>query len=385
MGHSLEVNGINSNDYGVIISGGGTYATPRRKVTSTQVPGRNGDIQYDENAFENCIVTYPCGIAKGFESDYLPFIRKLKAQPVYSKITDTYHPQYFRYGTVIEEMVPEVGTILRSGKFDLQFDCKPQRFLTSGDTPIAYIPEVKIIPPSRVYSDFSARTQSDVLQGQLRTLGYTSQDIQSMDYLVASTSVGGGLWVSIECEQSDQFFACVMDADPLTAGSGLLTYTYYTDKQFYLNSSTWGSGTIYIIVQRLPVLKVYAGGSLVFDYDYYTEFALTNPTDYTAHPYIRAEVVDNTFYDYLFGINGCSMKMTHSNEDGNLGIHAIVVDTETMNVFSLPDDNDDRTLINCNKYCEFSNWSISLHPGVNNIYGADWCTKIELTPRWWTL
>ena len=55
MGNSLTFNGVNSADYGIILSGGGTYATPERVITSVEVPGRNGNIQYDEGNYKKVI------------------------------------------------------------------------------------------------------------------------------------------------------------------------------------------------------------------------------------------------------------------------------------------------------------------------------------------
>lgn len=384
MGHSLEVNGINSNNYGVIISGGGTYATPRRKVTSTPVPGRNGDIQYDENAFENCIVTYPCGIAKGFESDYLPFIRKLKAQPVYSKITDTYHPLYFRYGTVIEEMVPEVGTILRSGKFDLQFDCKPQRFLTSGDTPTSYTPTPKALPSTYTYSDFPAGFQNQLIT-LTRDAGYTTADIQSMEFLIGTGASTSATQVSVEVESLDPFFAVYVNQDPLNYVWSISTQIRASYlKNFPLSQGLfpWTSANVWVVIARVPEAKIYIDNTLTLDYDYFNEFSLTNPTDYTAQPLIRAEV-SSTFDDYLFGINGCYLR--YNAAAVTEGVTALTLDADTMNCYALPADNATGEIVNCNKYCELSNWSLKLKPGANDILVGNYCDKLDVTPRWWTL
>lgn len=384
MGHSLEVNGIKSNDYGVIISGGGTYATPRRKVTSTQVPGRNGDIQYDENAFENCIVTYPCGIAKGFESDYLPFIRKLKAQPVYSKITDTYHPQYFRYGTVIEEMVPEVGTILRSGKFDLQFDCKPQRFLTSGDTPTSYTPTPKTLPATYSFADFPAGFQNQLIT-LTRDAGYTTSDIQNMEFLIGTGASTSATQVSVEVESMDPFFAVYADQDPLNYVWSIMSQTGASYmKNFPLSHGliTWTGANVWVVIARVPEAKIYIDNTLALDYDYFNEFSLTNPTDYTAQPLIRAEV-SSTFDDYLFGINGCYLR--YNAAAVTEGVTALTLDADTMNCYALPADNTTGEIVNCNKYVELSNWSLKLEPGANDILVGNYCDKLNVTPRWWTL
>lgn len=386
MGNSLTFNGVNSADYGIVLSGGGTYATPERVITSVEVPGRNGDIQYDEGNYRNIVVTYPAGLAKNFTTEYLDFIRKAKSAPVYSKLTDTYHPEYYRYGTMIEEMTPEAGTALRSGKFDLTFNCKPQRYLVSGDTPQTFLPEERVLPGHYIYTDFASRTQSDVLMRYLKPLGYSSADIQSMEYLVASVTVGTGQSITIEAESSSPFFACVMSQDPQTASSsGSLTSVCYERKSFSLTNFGWGSGEVWIIIMRIPEAKITANGTPILEYDYYTEYTLANPTDFTAQPIIRAELPYNNFADYIFGLNGCSLYFDHSSDTGIFEVSAITIDTETMNCYSLPEDNESGVMINCNQYTTLSNYSMSLVPGNNDVLVGDWCSKLHITPRWWTL
>lgn len=386
MGNSLTFNGVNSADYGIILSGGGTYATPERVITSVEVPGRNGNIQYDEGNYKNIVVTYPAGLAKDFTTEYLDFIRKAKSAPVYSRLTDTYHPEYYRYGTMIEEMTPEAGTALRSGKFDLTFDCKPQRYLVSGDTPQTFEFVERLVPGSYVYADFASRTQTDVLMRYLKPLGYSAADIQAMDYLIASVTVGTGQSITIEEESSSPFFACVMDQDPTTASSsGSLTSVCYERKSFSLTNFAWGTGTVWIIIMRVPEAKVVANGSTIFDYDFFDEYTLTNPTDFTALPLIRAELSNNTFNDYIFGVNDCSLRFDHGADVGSDYIHAITLNCETMNVYSLPEDNDLGVMVNCNEYVTLSNYSIELTPGDNTVMVGTWCHGLHITPRWWTL
>ena len=109
MGNSLIFDGINSADYGVILSGGGTYATPERDVTVVSVPGRNGDVILDNGRYNNIQIVYTAGISKGFETKFLPFIGALKAVKGYAKLFDSYHPEEFRLASFRSELVPEVG------------------------------------------------------------------------------------------------------------------------------------------------------------------------------------------------------------------------------------------------------------------------------------
>ena len=58
---------VSSREYGVFISGTGTFNKPERRVKKFTVPGRNGDLTIDEGAFNNLtivlsfdILVFPC-------------------------------------------------------------------------------------------------------------------------------------------------------------------------------------------------------------------------------------------------------------------------------------------------------------------------------------
>ena len=133
MGNYFIYGNVNSADYGVWISGSGTFNKPKRRVQKFSVPGRNGDLTIDEGRFENVTVTYPAFISRGFEHRFHEFIAAMQAQTGYQRLQDTYDADHFRQALFCEEQEPEVLTLNRTGKFELEFDCMPQRFLVSGE------------------------------------------------------------------------------------------------------------------------------------------------------------------------------------------------------------------------------------------------------------
>ena len=62
----LTFNGISSADYGVYISGSGTFNAPARDESSVVVPGRNGELTIDNGRYNNISVEYPAFIYRGF-------------------------------------------------------------------------------------------------------------------------------------------------------------------------------------------------------------------------------------------------------------------------------------------------------------------------------
>ena len=58
--------GKNSRDYGIYISGSGTFNAPEMDITTVEIPGRNGDLTISNNRFRNITVEYPAFIRKQF-------------------------------------------------------------------------------------------------------------------------------------------------------------------------------------------------------------------------------------------------------------------------------------------------------------------------------
>lgn len=137
------------SSYGVYVSGVGTYGAPSRSVTEEVVPGRNGTLVIDNGRFENIQVVYPCFILSGFAANIAGLRNFLASHQGYVRIRDTYHPDEYRMGVYSSGLEIETsGHNNRHGKFSLTFNCKPQRFLASGDTPVTVSSGATITNPT---------------------------------------------------------------------------------------------------------------------------------------------------------------------------------------------------------------------------------------------
>ena len=133
---------IRSGHYGVYISGDSVYNAPARRGEKIQIPGRNGDLILDEDSFENISVTYPAAISPrtydGFDYNIQSLRDALTHIKGYKRLEDTYHPEEFRLAAYREGLEVDPFHFNKAGKFNIVFDCKPQRFLKSGEDPITY-------------------------------------------------------------------------------------------------------------------------------------------------------------------------------------------------------------------------------------------------------
>ena len=152
MNETLTFNGVNSADYYVYISGAGTYNAPERVVEMIAVPGRNGAIAMDEGRFENINIAYPAFMAGTDQADFTDRLAAFRSAILsaigYQRLEDDYHPDEFRLGVYRSGLEVDPKIYNRAGEFELVFDCKPQRFLKSGETAVTFTSSGTITNPT---------------------------------------------------------------------------------------------------------------------------------------------------------------------------------------------------------------------------------------------
>lgn len=138
MGNYLTFDGISTADYGVEISGEGVFDAPARAYEMIEIPGRNGAFSIDQGRFENITVTYPAYNYETNMTDFAESLRDLRnalaSRSGYCRLTDTFHPDEYRLGIFKSGLEVKPVKYNTASEFDLKFDCKPQRWLTSGET-----------------------------------------------------------------------------------------------------------------------------------------------------------------------------------------------------------------------------------------------------------
>lgn len=148
----LTYDGVDSSDFGVFISGEGVFDAPARRGEMISIPGRNGSLFMDEGVFENITVEYPAFIGTGYEELFRTKLGDLRSalssRGNYKRLTDTYHPDEFRLGVFREGLEVDPQHITRAGGFTMKFDCKPQRFLVSGEDPVLFVANGTITNPT---------------------------------------------------------------------------------------------------------------------------------------------------------------------------------------------------------------------------------------------
>ena len=138
---SVTFNGVElETTFNMTAIGRGTYGAAERDIEQIHVPGRNGDLLYDNGGFKNVNVVFPCSIISDFPANARELRNFLLGSPGYHKLVDSYHPDEYRMAEFRGPFEPDVHTYRNndSANFDLVFNCKPQRWLADAETNVCY-------------------------------------------------------------------------------------------------------------------------------------------------------------------------------------------------------------------------------------------------------
>ena len=195
---------VSSLDYGVVISNAAVFNAPGRVYESVSVPGRNGAVLFDEGYYENVTVSYEAALLNkhsnldGFRAWLMSFTK-------YIRLEDTYHPEEYRLAIPSGGFSVTTETANKVGRFKVSFDCKPQRFLKSGEVGTRYTEDVTLFNPTQ----YAARPIIRVYgQGQLG-VGNDTVTItgHSLDY------------IDLDCDLCDAYCGAA-NANPYVSLSG---------------------------------------------------------------------------------------------------------------------------------------------------------------------
>lgn len=132
----FQIAGHDSREFGVYISGAGTYNSPAKASEYISIPGRNGDLISGQDRFENVELTYHAFIYRDFDANLAALRAFLLSLDGYQRLEDSYHPDEFRMASYQGALTVTATPRNDAGEFDITFNCKPQRFLLSGENEV---------------------------------------------------------------------------------------------------------------------------------------------------------------------------------------------------------------------------------------------------------
>lgn len=378
MWNTFTFGDVYSEDFDVYITGRQAFNAPSRVYEMIDIPGRSGQLAIDGKRYENIEVSYPAGLFdlghEGYREKIAAIRNALASQTGYQRLTDSYNPDEFRMAIYAGPFDTEPVSHLRASEFEINFNCKPQRFLTSGELPEAYPQGGGNVLPE--YSD-STVTRNGITftvndDGTITANGTATADA---DFGVRRQNVPPHFYID---EETYRLTGCP------TGGS---TSTYY----MFINHTGSGGAVIYgndtgsglefegVANERVGVWIRICAGTTVNNLTFYpklqvvgsgTSGTITNPTRYEAKPLLAVTGVGT------LNIGEYSMTLTGSASQ------TVYIDCEIMEAWTLSGG----TKINANDRVRYAgNEFPALGPGENALSWDSTITSLLITPRWWRL
>ena len=223
MSDFLRFDNVSTASYGVFLVGNKVYDAPEREFERISIPGRNGDLLIDNGRYSNYELEYDAIIYENFDRNLSNLKNLFMSKTGYCRLEDTFHPDEFRLAKYTGALEMETVRINDIGHFLLRFDCKPQRFLKSGETTVEFTSSGSINNPTRMVSLPLVRVYGT---GQLTIGGntikintnssYTDIDCDLQDASRSGTNLNGNIELS-----SGKFFQLNPGNNYVSFGSGI--------------------------------------------------------------------------------------------------------------------------------------------------------------------
>jgi len=151
MGTWFIYNGTRSDSLGVILTSPPNETVPERDIETVSILGRNGDLTIDNGRWKNTTRSYDCVLLPRNEESYRSecsiLANFLCPSAGYSRLEDSFSPDIFRLGRLVGGF--DVKSVMElAGQFTAKFNCKPQRFLKTGERKIAFSGTGKLNNPT---------------------------------------------------------------------------------------------------------------------------------------------------------------------------------------------------------------------------------------------
>lgn len=133
--NTLTVNGVNlTTSFGVVPTLTDTFESAEPDIEYISVPGRSGDLIMSNDRFSNIEISYPAFIYRSMKANVKGLAAFLNSLKGYVRIEDSVHTEEFRLGQYAGNFKPSIGGQYEAASFEISFNCKPQRYLKSGET-----------------------------------------------------------------------------------------------------------------------------------------------------------------------------------------------------------------------------------------------------------
>ena len=179
LNETFYLDGVDARSVGIHLQSPIAFSEAVPIVEEQTIPGRNGDLILETGSYENRGASVSCFcLQKDVEKAVSLAGRFLMGKRGYRRLETSDDPDHYWMARV--ENSPQIAMRLRTlAPFEISFDCKPQRFLKSGESKISF-------SSSGTIENFYSQTAKPLVtiygQGNgILTIGKYTVSIKGMD------------------------------------------------------------------------------------------------------------------------------------------------------------------------------------------------------------
>ena len=406
---TFTFDGTSSANYGVYLTGEGVFNAPERAVEMITIPGRNGAFALDQGRYENIEITYKAGMFDVNESNFATKMSNFRnwicSKVGYCRLEDDYNPNEYRMA-IFKAGIEVSHDFLIAGEFEITFECKPHRWLTTGETASAVANNGTLSNPTlfdsspllavkgygtlefngyemeinnALYGDFymydgDTWTTSKVYNIDIDTvnIGDTIDISGAFD-----CAVGCAAWIGSDTvSDSNASFSSTLGpwyiiAYPYIGAKARLTTNFSTSIIIGTNKTVTNTVTIVATsVSPAGTITYTITQTIQYDKDAST-VTVTETGTYSTSLSITVTVD---------GESGTVTMLVHSTASA-LG-NPTYIDCDIGECYRYKSDN---TIMTLNNVVVFGSQLPTLAPGTNTFTFDNTITELKVTPRWWGL
>lgn len=196
--HDIKYGDILASDKQIVIYGGDVDEIAARDVTSVAVPGRNGVLHLDNGRWTERKQTYLAFITGDGYAARLAYARGVfgRVGKAYTRLEDTFNTDVYALATFEDALKPESLAFRTAGLCELSFNCRPERFLRTGEQVITTTSSVTLSNPTGMPA-----------RPLLRVYGVTAGSLTVGGEVVYIDAIDG--YVDIDCDLCDCYKGAV--------------------------------------------------------------------------------------------------------------------------------------------------------------------------------
>jgi phage-related protein len=138
LNETFYIDGVDARNFGIYLQRPVEFSETAPVVEIQSIPGRNGDLVFETGSYENRTGTASCFcLRKDVEKAISASGRFLMSKHGYRRLETSDDPDHFWLARI--ENSPQIMQRMRTlAPFEISFDCKPQRFLKSGEEMLVF-------------------------------------------------------------------------------------------------------------------------------------------------------------------------------------------------------------------------------------------------------